>query len=239
VALAGHTILIVEDEPLIALAIVEDFTAAGASVHTAYNLCDRLRLADHPDLSAAVVDFGLSDGKGSALCERLNERQVPFVLHTGYTHVHEACQSGIVVPKACRGGAVGERDRKAPPRRIRCAEVQRQQAIAYERRRVPGWVTDSLSPEFPSPSIGVRTSLYSGHGTMQPPQWRLVPGPDSCSAASHVERIEKVHAGSALLPGWDQRAIGRDASMEGWPCCDRVSSTPLSPATADRATSRM
>jgi DNA-binding response OmpR family regulator len=104
VALAGHTILIVEDEPLIALAIVEDFTAAGASVHTAYNLCDRLRLADHPDLSAAVVDFGLSDGKGSALCERLNERQVPFVLHTGYTHVHEACQSGIVVPKPAAAG---------------------------------------------------------------------------------------------------------------------------------------
>jgi CheY-like chemotaxis protein len=82
VALAGHTILVVEDEPLIALGIVEDFKAAGASVHTAYNLCDGLRLADHPDLSAAVVDFGLSDGKGSALCERLNERQVPFILHT-------------------------------------------------------------------------------------------------------------------------------------------------------------
>ncbi len=98
-ALAGHTILVVEDEPLIVLAIVEDLKAAGAAVHTAYNLCDGLRLADHPDLSAAVVDFGLSDGKGSALCERLNERHVPFVLHTGYTHVHEVCRSGIVVPK--------------------------------------------------------------------------------------------------------------------------------------------
>jgi DNA-binding response OmpR family regulator len=112
VALAGHTILVVEDEPLIALAIVEDFKAAGASVHTAYDLCDGLRLADHPDLSAAVVDFGLSDGKGSALCERLNERQVPFVLHTGYTHVHEACRSGIVVPKpAAPGQLVSEVER--------------------------------------------------------------------------------------------------------------------------------
>jgi len=104
VTLAGHTILVVEDEPLIALAIVEDCKAAGAQVHTAYNLCDGLRLADHPDLSAAVVDFGLSDGKGSALCERLNERQVPFILHTGYTHVHEACRSGIVVPKPAAPG---------------------------------------------------------------------------------------------------------------------------------------
>jgi DNA-binding response OmpR family regulator len=104
VALAGRTILVVEDEPLIALAIVEDFKAAGASVHTAYNLCDGLRLADHPDLSAAVLDFGLTDGEGSALCERLSERQVPFVLHTGYTQVHEACRSVIVVPKPAPAG---------------------------------------------------------------------------------------------------------------------------------------
>jgi DNA-binding response OmpR family regulator len=103
-ALAGHTILVVEDEPLIALAIGEDFKAAGATVHTAYNLSEGLRLADHPDLSVAVVDFGLSDGKGSALCERLNERQVPFILHTGYTHVHEACQSRILVPKPAAPG---------------------------------------------------------------------------------------------------------------------------------------
>ena len=98
-ALAGHTILVVEDEPLIALALAENFKAAGASVYTAYNLCDAIRLAAHPDLSAAVVAVGLPDGQGSALCERLTERQVPFVLHTGYTHVHEACRSGIVVPK--------------------------------------------------------------------------------------------------------------------------------------------
>ena len=114
--LAGHTILVVDDEPLIALAIAEDFKAAGAQVHTAYNLCDGLRLADHPDLSAAVVDFGLSDGKGSTLCERLIERQVPFVLHTGYTHVHDG------MPIGDRGAKTFRTGRKAPPRQIRCAE---------------------------------------------------------------------------------------------------------------------
>lgn len=98
-ALIGHTILVVEDEPLIALDIVEGFKAAGALVHSAHTLRDGLRLAAHPDLSAAVVDFGLSDGEAGALCERLSDRQVPFVLHTGYSHVHEACRSGIVVPK--------------------------------------------------------------------------------------------------------------------------------------------
>lgn len=99
VALAGQTILVVEDEPLIALDIVEQFKAAGALVHTAHSVRDGMRLADHPDLSAAVLDFGLSDGEGSALCERLSERHVPFVLHTGYSHVHEVCRSGLLVPK--------------------------------------------------------------------------------------------------------------------------------------------
>lgn len=99
VGLSGHTILVVEDEPLVALDIVESFKQAGASVYTACNLHDGLRLAGHPDLSAAIVDFGLSDGEGTALCERLNERGLPFVLHTGYTHVHEACRTGVVVHK--------------------------------------------------------------------------------------------------------------------------------------------
>jgi DNA-binding response OmpR family regulator len=58
-----------------------------------------LRLAGHPDLSAAVLDFGLTDGDGTGLCELLKQRGVPFVLHTGYTHLSEACQSGVVVPK--------------------------------------------------------------------------------------------------------------------------------------------
>lgn len=98
-ALSGHTVLVVEDEPLIALDIVEAMRKAGASVLTAHLLADGLRLAAHPDLSAAVLDFGLSDGMGTELCEALNQRQVPFVLHSGYEHVHDACRSGIVVPK--------------------------------------------------------------------------------------------------------------------------------------------
>ena len=97
--LAGRSILVVEDEPLIALEIVQCFQRAGASVLSASNLCDGLRLAGHPDLSAAVLDFGFRDGDGTALCERLKGRGIPFVLHSGYSHVHEACRSGIVVPK--------------------------------------------------------------------------------------------------------------------------------------------
>jgi hypothetical protein len=62
-------------------------------------LDDGLRLAGHPDLSAAVLDFGLKDDEGTALCERLTERRIPFVLHSGYSHVHHACLAGVVIPK--------------------------------------------------------------------------------------------------------------------------------------------
>jgi DNA-binding response OmpR family regulator len=98
-ALSGHTILVVEDEPLIALDIVEGFRAAGASVHTAHSLRDGLRLVDRLDLSAAVLDFGLGDGEGTVLCERLGDRGVPYILHTGYANVPRTCESGIVIHK--------------------------------------------------------------------------------------------------------------------------------------------
>jgi DNA-binding response OmpR family regulator len=104
--LAGHSILIVEDEPLVALDIVDCFTKAGASVLRAQKLEDGLRLAGHPDLSAAVLDFGLSDGEGTALCERLKERGIPFVLHSGYSHVHDACLAGVVIPKPAHPSAL-------------------------------------------------------------------------------------------------------------------------------------
>src|SRR5262245_55586767 len=99
VSLAGRSELIVEDEPLIAINIVECFRDAGASVMTARGLRDGLRLADHPHLSATIVDFGPHEVEGNELCERLKKRGVPFVLHSGYAHVEDACRSGIVVPK--------------------------------------------------------------------------------------------------------------------------------------------
>lgn len=102
--LTGRSVLVVEDEPLIALDIVESLSAAGASVFTAHNLCDGLRLATQPDLSAAVVDFGLSDGNGSALCDLLHERGIPFVLHSGYGHTHDAYPSATILPKPAAPG---------------------------------------------------------------------------------------------------------------------------------------
>jgi DNA-binding response OmpR family regulator len=98
-SLAGRAILIVEDEPLVALDIVSAFEQVGALILTARTLAEAARLVEHDGLSAAVLDFGLEDSDASAVCGRLKERDIPFILHSGYTHTADACHGGTVVPK--------------------------------------------------------------------------------------------------------------------------------------------
>jgi DNA-binding NtrC family response regulator len=97
--LAGRCVLIVEDEPLVALDIIQAFEAAGAQVKAARTLAEAKCFVERDGLSAAVLDFGLGDGDADWLCGRLTQRNIPFVLHSGYGHVGEACRSGIVIPK--------------------------------------------------------------------------------------------------------------------------------------------
>ena len=98
-SLAGRSILIVEDEPLIALDIARSFEAAGARTLTVRLLRDAFPAVEDDALSAAVLDHVLSDGDSSPLCERLKERNIPFVLHSGYSIVDGACRDGVQVEK--------------------------------------------------------------------------------------------------------------------------------------------
>lgn len=82
--LAGRVVLLVEDEPLVALELTAALRAAGARVLTAGYLETGLFTTDNPKLSAAVIDLQLSDGNGSAICRRLHRLGVPFVVHTGF-----------------------------------------------------------------------------------------------------------------------------------------------------------
>lgn len=82
--LADRLILIVEDEPLIALDVIKALRSAGARVLSAGYLESGLYTTEHPDLSAAVIDLHLGDGSGTAICRRLRQRCLPFVVYTGY-----------------------------------------------------------------------------------------------------------------------------------------------------------
>lgn len=82
--LQGRTILIVDDEPLIALDIAQGFKDAGAEVVTTSTLKQAVVLVEHDGLSAAILDHVLIDGDSVVLRQRLKERDIPFVVYSGF-----------------------------------------------------------------------------------------------------------------------------------------------------------
>jgi CheY-like chemotaxis protein len=77
-------VLLVEDEPLIALDVEQYLRKAGARVITAGHLDAALAMAEHPDLSGAVIDLYLGAETATPIFQRLAHRNLPFVMHTGY-----------------------------------------------------------------------------------------------------------------------------------------------------------
>ncbi len=90
--LNGLTLLVVEDEPLIALDIAMAFEECGAHITSTNTLKHAVLLVEHDGLSGAILDHALPDGDSSILCARLKERGVPFMIYSGYENVEGACQ---------------------------------------------------------------------------------------------------------------------------------------------------
>jgi DNA-binding response OmpR family regulator len=65
--LAGRSILVVEDEPLIRFDLTRRLQDAGATVLAASHLNNALDLADHPALAAGVLDFDLGSADTTLL----------------------------------------------------------------------------------------------------------------------------------------------------------------------------
>ena len=86
-ALRGRSILVVEDEPLIAMDIVAALEDAGANVTATTTVRHALILAEHDGLSAAIMDHALSDGDSTELCARLKARGIPYLSYSGYEPV--------------------------------------------------------------------------------------------------------------------------------------------------------
>jgi len=97
--LHGWEVLIVEDEPLIALEIAQAFHDVGARVTTTTTLKQAVTLVEHDGLAAAILDHALGDGDSTTLCERLKERNIPFVIYSGLDKVSGACAEGVLLGK--------------------------------------------------------------------------------------------------------------------------------------------
>lgn len=83
--LAGKRVLVVEDEPIVAMMIEDMLTEMGAEVVGPASTLDRaLALAAANELDAALLDVNLGDERSHGVARLLAERKVPFVFATGY-----------------------------------------------------------------------------------------------------------------------------------------------------------
>lgn len=100
-SLIGCSVLLVEDEPLIALDVQDCLQKEGARVFCAGKLADALAFAERPDLSVAIIDFDLRGEDGESVCDRLVKRGVPFLFYSGWnaSDLHNVCDSAPVLSK--------------------------------------------------------------------------------------------------------------------------------------------
>jgi DNA-binding response OmpR family regulator len=83
----GRSILVVEDELLIAMDVVGALEKAGAHATMTTTVRHALILVEHDGLSGAIMDHALSDGDSTALCARLKVRGIPYISYSGYQAV--------------------------------------------------------------------------------------------------------------------------------------------------------
>ena len=76
-ALKGRSILVVEEEPHIARHLADRFRQAGATVFAAGKLLDARYLAEHPALSAAVINLRIGDDTTAGTDANI----VPLTMH--------------------------------------------------------------------------------------------------------------------------------------------------------------
>jgi DNA-binding response OmpR family regulator len=82
--LSGVTVLVVEDDLFLAMALEDSLVAMGAVVvDVCHTLDEAMARADAGDFAVAVLDFSLGSYSVTPLARHLARRNVPFILHTG------------------------------------------------------------------------------------------------------------------------------------------------------------
>ena len=81
--LSGYSVLIVEDEPLIALDVHAALSTSGASLIAATRLAEARELIRRAEVSAAILDINLDGADCGPLCQALSAQSIPFMFYTG------------------------------------------------------------------------------------------------------------------------------------------------------------
>ena len=93
--LSGMRILVVEDEPLLAMASADLLADSGCTVAgPALSLKQGMRLIEQEAVDGAILDVNLRGEMVFPLADALAERSIPFVYVTGYGKLLRACNHG-------------------------------------------------------------------------------------------------------------------------------------------------
>jgi CheY-like chemotaxis protein len=98
---------VVEDDPIVAVALRTILEGAGAGVFRATSAGDALRIINQMKLSAAVLDYGQGVNGGQATARRLTVLGIPFVFWSGRDlSRYAAWPNAPVVSKPAKGSEI-------------------------------------------------------------------------------------------------------------------------------------
>ncbi|MES0164155.1 MULTISPECIES: response regulator [unclassified Mesorhizobium] len=105
------SVVVLEDEALIALDVEQSLCDAGFNVLAVLSFCsEALRWLQSNSPDVAVLDIELNDGSCEAVARLLHERNIPFVVHSGSAFDPRYCdpifQKGTWVSKPAGDGDV-------------------------------------------------------------------------------------------------------------------------------------
>lgn len=83
-ALHDRFVLIVEDEPLVALDLADEVMSSGGRSLVARTAGEALRALATMKFAVAIIDHQLGDEDASPVIQRLEKLQTPFIIYSGY-----------------------------------------------------------------------------------------------------------------------------------------------------------
>ncbi|MFG6083340.1 response regulator [Paracoccus litorisediminis] len=107
--LDGSRVLVIEDEPLVALDIRHELTAAGAGkVDIARSIGQALEAIRSADIDVALLDGNLSGERVDEVAKALRGRKIPFCFVSGYgrQHLPQGFQDAPIIEKPFRADAL-------------------------------------------------------------------------------------------------------------------------------------
>ena len=100
---AGKRVLVVEDEPVVAMCLEDILEGLGCiTIGPASRLTEGLKLAQENALDAAILDINLGGEHSTAIADTLTARAIPFAFASGYGAAPEQFEAHPLIEKPYR-----------------------------------------------------------------------------------------------------------------------------------------